>query len=110
MFNTTQRFGLIFQSRMYVLEYRYLESKGIMNYLPFGIAGGADFIVDLTAENVIKYRFEVRDDWIKIGGIIATQMFNSVRTTSVDDLIEAEERATQPKQFEAKKDNIFTGE
>ena len=110
MFNTTQRFGLIYQDRMYVLEYKYREDKGVLNYLPFGIAAGADFIVDLTAENVIKHRFEIRDDWIKIGGIVASQMFNGVNVTSVDKLVEAEKRATKPKTFDASEDNIFAGE
>ena len=118
----TKKFGMIFENRMYVVSVRYSgkREEGVYTHLPLRVAQMADFIVDISAETVLKQRYlpEYQEKAGKalttaltaIEGSFAATMFAGIDhlCMSPAELMEVEPRfAPAFTAYETSPDNVF---
>ena len=108
MYDIKKRFGLIFSNRMYVVETPYREDRGALFHLPLNVPQMADFVIDLTEDNIMKCRYPDIAEGNKNEGRIISSVFHCVPVMSVNELQATEPRLTRPKSFETKADNVFS--
>lgn len=116
------KFGLIFENRMYVVSVRYQKDRpsGAMTHLPLRVAQMADFIVDISGETILKQRYEpeyqnkagkaLSTALTAIEGSFAAALFSGLigNSMSPTELMEIEPRFQKSKVFEASADNVFS--
>lgn len=97
MFDIKQRFGLVYENRMYVVERKYHEGRGAMQHLPLQAAGYADFIVDLTGRQVLKLRAP-DEPVLDVNSI--RYMFFHLPAISLNELYSKEPRLQNSREYE----------